>query len=113
MGGRVTYRDDLRHALERARGPKKKRLRARIKSGWYPGRCKDCPAQAPKGKSRCKECAAARAKAAADLRAERISSGLCSTCGEPAAKLADGTVLRVCQWHREYFAARSAARRSA
>lgn len=102
------HRDELRRALERARDPKAKRsLESRIKAGWYPGRCKACPAKAPKGKSRCKACQAAHAAAARELRAERRRKGLCGTCGKPAVVLPDGSVLASCQRHREYFAARA------
>lgn len=75
--------------------------------GWYPGRCKDCAATAPKGTSRCDGCRAAHNAREAARRAERRTAGKCVVCGKAAVKI-DGKPLRTCKAHREYFRARAA-----
>lgn len=77
------------------------------RSGWYPGRCKDCASTDLVG-ARCAECSAAHNAREAARRAERKADGKCTVCGERAVRV-DGGALTTCKAHREYYRARAAA----
>lgn len=79
-------------------------MKPRSRSGWYPGRCKDCTYAATDG-ARCADCRHAHNAREQARRAERRAAGKCTVCGDPAVSVA-GARLTTCATHREYYRAR-------
>lgn len=80
------------------------------KSGWYPGRCKDC--SNPADGARCDACRVAHNAREATRRADRKAAGKCTVAGcSKRARRVDGVTLATCAEHGEYFRARAAASR--
>lgn len=78
------------------------------KSGWFPGRCKDCGAAATRGKSRCAVHREQAREAEAARRARLKRERACTVCAAPVV-VVGGRALTVCKRHREYYRVRAAA----
>jgi len=76
------------------------------RSGWYPGRCRECAEPATEG-ARCADCRVAHNAREAERRRARKAAGACTVCGERAVRV-DGVRLTTCAVHREYYRARAA-----
>lgn len=75
------------------------------RSGWYPGRCKDCAEPAVEG-ARCATCRLAHNARSAKRRAALLAAGQCTVCGGRAVRVA-GALLTTCGVHREYYRVRA------
>jgi hypothetical protein len=82
-------------------------MSAGTKSGWYPGRCKDCAEPALEDAARCAECRVAHNARETARRKARRKAALCTVCGAKAVTV-DGVALTTCKLHREYYRARAA-----